>query len=639
MEKNKDARKLKEYYIFISRKSISIGDRGNLKENEADFQNNFKIEYGFEEDKFFKVRMKGPIPWILKHIVYGKNKIFIILWVLFTVLSTYFSSYIMIVIGNAIDAFEKNSFNQLGYYVILILVIGISGPAFTLFGNFSREFLAQRMERDARHEFYLILLGKSQSFHDQQRIGDIMARTADDVRMLNFLISPALSMIIESFSTIAIPIILIIVYFPYQMLISPIIFVVFFIISVRRYFNNLGPITMQMRRSFGNMNATVNETLMGIEVVKGLTLEEVEAKKFFEDANMYCDGQIKEGILQAKYFPLLLIALVVTLGLVHSIILANYGLLEIGQIISYLGLLMNLRRPTFISIWTFAIVRRAVSSAERLLEIMNKKGEISQNLGGIEKKIKGHVKFDNVSFHYPESDTYILKNLSFEVFPGQTVAIVGTTGSGKTTITKLISRLYDVSNGQIYIDGTPIQDFSLQSLRSQIASIEQDIFLFSYSINDNISFGRVSSKEEIEKAAEDAQAHEFIMNLPNQYETTIGEKGVQLSGGEQQRLAIARAFLTNPKILILDDSTSAIDSETEEKIQKAIKKILAGRTTFLITHRLSQIRWADRILVMKKGEIIAQGTHFELLKTCEEYQKIFIKRFDMSVEEILTGGK
>ncbi|MFX1452899.1 MAG: ABC transporter ATP-binding protein, partial [Promethearchaeota archaeon] len=215
--------------------------------------------------------------------------------------------------------------------------------------------------------------------------------------------------------------------------------------------------------------------------------------------------------------------------------------------------------------------------------------------------------------------------------------IVGTTGSGKTTLKKLISRLYDVSEGRILIDDQDIRNFALKSLRAQISYIEQDVFLFSFSIFENITFGKIESKEKVIEAANQAQAHNFIKELPEGYDSKIGERGVLLSGGERQRIAIARAFLADPKILILDDSTSAIDSNTEDKIQYAIKNILRNRTTFLITHRLSQIRWADLILVLKDGKIEAKGDHQTLLRTSEEYRKIFVKKFDLDEQELIRG--
>jgi ATP-binding cassette subfamily B protein len=389
---------------------------------------------------------------------------------------------------------------------------------------------------------------------------------------------------------------------------------------------------------FGQMNATLNETLTGIEVVKGTVREENEIEKYLTKATGYRDAFIDQGRVQAKYLPILILSISITIGFSHALVLNILNLITIGEIIAYYGLLSQLRFPTFISIFVFAIVRLAVSSSQRLLELMNEETEIDENIGGIEKVINGEITFENVTFTYPESEKPIIKNLSFKVSPGQTIAIVGTTGSGKTTLTKLISRLYDVNEGRILIDGIDIREFSLDSIRSQISFIEQDVFLFSDTIFNNISFGRTSSMEEIIAVSKEAQAHNFIQKLTNQYESEVGERGVQLSGGERQRIAIARAFLSNPKILILDDSTSAIDSKTEDKIQRAIQNILRNRTTILITHRLSQIRWSDLIIVLKKGEISALGTHAELLKSSEEYQKIFIKKFDLDISK-LTNQK
>jgi len=542
----------------------------------------------------------------------------------------------MIVIGMAISEFLDGDNSNLMFYVIIILILGVSGPIIRLINSVLREILAQRLERDVRKEFYANLLGKSQSFHDQQKIGEVMARTTDDVRMLNFMVSPAFSLILESFTAMVVPIIYVAIFFPTQLVIAPLIFVITFLFALRDYIHKIGPVTGIMRAEFGQMNAVLNETLTGIEVVKGNTQESAEMKKYFGKAKRYRDAFVKQGHIQAKYLPFLLLAISITFGLAHSIYLYTQGVMNIGQIIAYLGLIGLLRFPTFISIFVFAIVRMAVTSSQRLLDFMNEETDIDENLEGIEKVLDGEVKFENVSFSYGKG-SLVLKNISFEIKPGQTVAIVGTTGSGKTTLTKLISRLYDVNEGKILIDNIDVRDYALDSLRSQISYIEQDVFLFSTTVFDNISFGRVSSLEEIEIAAKQAQAHQFISEFPEGYNSEVGERGVQLSGGERQRIAIARAFLTNPRILILDDSTSAIDSATEDKIQRAIHNILKDRTTIIITHRLSQIRWADLIIVLKRGEVIAQGTHEELLKTSEEYRKIFIKKFDVSLEQLLKG--
>ncbi|MFX1297448.1 MAG: ABC transporter ATP-binding protein [Promethearchaeota archaeon] len=593
------------------------------------------VEFSLAEDPFEMSRKKGPIRWILSHIFSGKKKYIIFIVFITTIVSAIINSQIFIIIGLAINDFINKQTTTLIFYVVLMLILGITAPFLRLFSFMLREILAQRMEKEARQEFTGNLLGKSQSFHEDQKSGELMARATEDVRMLNFLMSPAISLIFESFTSLVIPIIFILINFPLELAIAPIIFTILFLIALRNYTRKLGPITMDLRTEFGSMNDALNENLSNIELIKATAQETSGLQKFRLHASKYRDAYLREGKAQAKYTPLLLLAITLTIGLAQSINLYFQGYLTIGQIISYLGLFTQLRFPTNISIFIFAIVKLARAASDRLLEILKKETEIDENSEGLSKDIQGKLNFENVSFKYPGDKNYILKNISFEINPGNTLAIVGSTGSGKTTLTKLISRLYDVTEGKISIDDNDIRNYSLKSLRSQISYIEQDIFLFSTTIYDNITFGRTSSKKEIIEVSKQAQAFDFISRLPNGFDSEIGERGVQLSGGERQSVAIARAFLTNPKILILDDSTSAIDSETEDEIQKAINNILKDRTTILITHRLSQIRWADLIIVLKNGSIEALGTHEELLKSSEEYQKIFVKRFDVKVQELL----
>jgi len=364
--------------------------------------------------------------------------------------------------------------------------------------------------------------------------------------MLNFLISPAISLIIESFTALVIPIFYIIFFFPLQLIVAPILFAILFVISLRAYVKKIAPITGRLRGFFGMMNSTLNETLMGIEVVKATVKENYELEKYTSKARGYRDAFLDQAKVQSKYLPYLILALTATMGLSHSIILNFLNIIMVGQIIAYLGLLRQLRFPTMISAFIFATVRVAISSAQRLLEMMNRETEIDENVDGIKKVLEGRIKFENVEFSYPESEKPVLKDISFEVKPGQTVAIVGTTGSGKTTLTKLISRLYDVNKGRILIDDLDIKDYALQSLRSQISYIEQDVFLFSDSLFNNISFGGISSMEDIIQVAKEAQAHDFISQLPKQYDSEVGERGVQLSGGERQRIAIAILCLSPP---------------------------------------------------------------------------------------------
>jgi ATP-binding cassette subfamily B protein len=303
--------------------------------------------------------------------------------------------------------------------------------------------------------------------------------------------------------------------------------------------------------------------------------------------------------------------------------LYRFGIINMGQVISYYGLLLMLDFPTFTSLWAYSQIASGLAGGRRILELMNRENNLDQNLQGYTGPMRGEIEFRNVSFKYGKSDP-VLDRVSFEVKPGQTVAIVGQTGSSKTTLLRLVNRTYDVTRGKVLVDGVDVRDWNLEALRRGISMIEQDIFLFSDSVADNIAFGKQHAKlPEIIEAAKAAQADDFIRNFRKGYKTVIGERGVTLSGGQRQRLALARAFLTDPSILILDDSTSAIDSATEDQIQRAIYTAAKGRTTFIITHRLSQIRWADLILVMRQGKLVARGSHEDLMRNSLAYRRIF----------------
>jgi ATP-binding cassette subfamily B protein len=372
------------------------------------------------------------------------------------------------------------------------------------------------------------------------------------------------------------------------------------------------------------MNSELAETIAGIDVVKGNVQEEKERNEFAKDARTFRDYYVRQGEIQARYLPLLVLSVIMALGFLHALILWQAEVITLGQVVTYMGLLGILRFPTFISIFSFNLVQLGLASAKRILTTINTETELDENEAGLNQAIAGEVEFQQVNFGY--NGSHVLEDISFKARPGQTIAIVGQTGSGKTTLTRLINRIFDVDSGHVLVDDVDVRDWHMESLRSQISTIEQDVFLFSRTIADNIAFGcPEATQEEIEEAAVQAQAHDFIMSFEDGYATEVGERGVTLSGGQRQRVAIARAFLTNPQILILDDSTSAIDSATEDQIQKAMRSISSQRTTFLITHRLSQIRWADQILVLKQGHLVDQGTHEELLGRSEAYQRIFAR--------------
>ncbi|PWH13119.1 MAG: ABC transporter ATP-binding protein, partial [Anaerolineae bacterium] len=482
--------------------------------------------------------------------------------------------------------------------------------------------LGQRLEREIRDELYIALLGKSMTFHSLQPVGDTMARATNDVREVNLMFNPGINLVIGSFFFLVMPIVTAPRYHP-ALVITPALFMLAYFIALALYLKQLAPVSDEVRAAFGEMNTHLSESLDGVETVKGAAQETTEVEKFVLNARRVRQAFVKQGDMEARFIAFLLYGIAIAAGLTHALILFRQGLLNTGQVIGYFGLLRMLDFPTFTSTWAYTQVSMGLAGARRILELINRQTDLDQNAAGYSGPMHGEIEFRNVSFSYADNAP-VLENLTFKVKPGQTVAIVGQTGAGKTSLVKLVNRTYDVNQGQVLIDGRDVREWNLAALRSQISMIEQDIFLFSRTIAENIAFGKPgATPEEIEAAARAAQAHEFIMSFEKGYDTLVGERGVTLSGGQRQRLALARAFLTDPRILILDDSTSAIDSATEDKIQRAIFAAARGRTTLLITHRLSQIRWADLIIVLRNGKLAAIGTHEELMQTSEAYSRIF----------------
>ncbi len=526
--------------------------------------------------------------------------------------------------GDAFNAMLKDT-PDTSVLLPLAITIGVSQVirgVLQLGRNFGAELMAQKMERDIRDELYLSLLGKSMTFHNLQPVGDTMARSTNDVREVNYMFSPGVNLVVGSFMFILMPIIFAPRYH-ISLIITPLIFTVIYFIALARYLKQLSPITDDVRETFGKMNTHLSESLDGVEIMKGAAQEVAEVDRFGINAREVRNAFVQQGDLEAKYIAMLLLGMAYAGGLVHALFLFRAGLINVGAVIAYFGMLQLLQFPTFTSTWAYSQISLGLSSARRVLELINRETKLDQNASGRTSEMRGEIEFRNVSFKYPDGEA-ILKDISFKVKPGQTVAIVGQTGAGKTSLAKLINRTYDISEGQVLVDGVDVREWNLASLREQISIIEQDIFLFSRSLSDNIAFGKPgATKDEIMAASIAAQAHDFILDFDQTYATTVGERGVMLSGGQRQRIALARAFLTDPRVLVLDDSTSAIDSATEDKIQRAISNASRGRTTFIITHRLSQIRWADLIIVLRKGQIVAIGAHDELMKTSEAYSRIF----------------
>ena len=580
-----------------------------------------KREFRLEDEHHYN--RSGPARWIISHL--ARYLALPLVVILAAALNNWTYGYRQVLIGRGFDLVAASGWETTA---LLALALGVMGAAAGqgvtgLIRNFAIEFLAQRIERDTRDELYVSLLGKSQTFHGRQRIGDVMARATNDVRALNLMFSPGLMLIVDSLMAIVVPITMI-GRLDWRLLLVPLIFVVLWAITVYDYNRRLEPVSIAQREQFGVMNAGLAESVAGIEVVKANAQERQEWRKFVGDARKFRDYFVQQGEIQARYLPMLMFILTRAGGFLHALLLWRAGSISLGQVVAFIGLMSTLRFPTFISIFSFNLVQLGIASAERILKLINTETELDENEAGVARPIRGEVIFENVSFGYDGKP--VLKGINFAARPGETVAIVGQTGSGKTTLTRLINRIFDADGGRVLVDGVDVRDWSMEALRSQISTIEQDVFLFSRTLAENVAFGcKDADRDAIERAAREAQAHEFITGFGDGYETEVGERGVTLSGGQRQRIAIARAFLTDPRILILDDSTSAIDSATEDQIQRAMRRISSERTTFIITHRLSQIRWADRILVLRRGELVDQGTHEELMERSVDYRRIFAR--------------
>jgi len=578
---------------------------------------------------------QGFSRWFLRHLFANPLNLLIIF--IGTLVTIVIRMLIPIILGLALDLAIIDQFDLrtnaeqlalLSHYAGLILFFGILQFIVSTVSTIVNEWVSWTSQKRIREEFFDSMQNKPLKFHDSVKTGELMALATNDLSQVGGLISPGFSMMADVFISIAVAAILVLAVLEApQLFFLMIPFLIVYIWAIFSYNKKMAPISQTFMRKWSGIATAVQDNITGAEVVRAYANQDYEREKFMDYVLDFRNTWYKRQILQARYFPtLILFSAIGTSVLVGSFLIID-GQISIGTLIGFTGVLFTLIPSTYIISFAVTIFNGGLAGARRIYNMEMK--EIGEDVEKISdapiKKIEGAIAFKNVSFQYPTSKGPILDDISFTVAPGQTIAIVGPTGTGKSSLTKLLLRLYEYS-GRILINNVDIQEIPMELLRKSIGLIEQDIYLFPRSIRENIAFGnRNATENEIIKAAKLAQAHEFITKLPKGYDTYVGEKGSQLSGGQRQRIALARTFLTNPRILILDDSTSSVDSKTEEEIVKAINAVSQGRTTFIITHRLSQIRLADCVIVIKGSKIVAKGHHSKLIRKSPDYRRIFGK--------------
>jgi ATP-binding cassette subfamily B protein len=520
---------------------------------------------------------------------------------------------------------------------ILLLLVVVKG-VITYFEGVWTEVASQNVAYDLRNELQRKITLLSFSFHDQAEAGDLLSRAIQDVERVRFLTGRATFRVAEGLFLMLITAGVIIWMNPRLGLLAMAAMPLLAYQSIRfgRVFR---PLSGTIQKQLGTLTTRIEQNLRGVRVVKTFAQEDAEIQRFEQENRTWLNLSTFSARLQSINMPLLnLIANISSVVILwYGGMLVINGGLTLGELVAFTTYVAQLVAPVRSLGMILPAIAMATASAERVFEILDSVPDVCEQPGAMVLEARrGHVAFEHVSFSYGKHSD-VLKDLTFEAQPNQVIALLGPTGSGKSTVVNLIPRFYDPTAGRITIDGTDIHCVTINSLRSQIGMVLQETTLFAATIRENISFGRPDATQaEIEAAARDAQAHDFILHTPKGYDTDVGERGITLSGGQKQRLAIARALLTDPRILILDDATSSVDTETEHLIQLALERVMHGRTTFVIAHRLSTVQRADLILVLEKGRLVARGKHEELLRTSALYNNIYHQQ--LKPKTVKTGS-
>jgi ATP-binding cassette, subfamily B, multidrug efflux pump len=583
--------------------------------------------------------------WRLNKYLY-KYKGLLLLGILFTVISNIFviipAQLVRLAIDYVVESFSIFKPLELGgagenareiflqfvfVFGILILVMALLRGFFLFLIRQTIIIMSRRIEYDMKNEIYEHYQNLPLSFYRKNSTGDLMARITEDVSRVRMYLGPAIMYGLNLL--ILFPLVI-----SYMISVNPVLTLYSLlplpVLSLSIYFvNNLiNERSEKIQRSLSGLSTFVQEAFSGIRVIKAFVREEDSARDFAEASEDYKVKSIRLTKVNALFFPIIMalvgISTIITVYVGGMQVISGeigYGI--IAEFILYVNMLTW---PVTSLGWVTSIVQRAAASQTRINEFLDQKNDILSK-ENIETEIEGRILVEDLSFVYPDSGIKALDHISFEIKAGQTLGVIGTTGSGKSTIANLLMRMYDPSSGSIKIDGVPINQYKISSLRKQIGYVPQDVFLFSDSIGNNIAFGLdTADKEKIQKAAKDADVYQNIIDFPNGFETMLGERGITLSGGQKQRVSIARAIAKEPKILILDDCLSAVDTKTENVILNALKKIMKDRTSVIISHRVSSAKLADHIIVLDDGKIVEQGNHNSLMDRRGVYAELYEKQ-------------
>lgn len=522
------------------------------------------------------------------------------------------------------EVIEGQHYEKLG--ILLLIMIGVTLVRSLLRFIFLMcfESSSQGLVYDMREEAYRKLMKEDFNFFNKNRTGDLMSRQTGDMDAVRHMVS---HVIYFSFENILVFLMALVMIFSVnvKMALCMLIVLPFTLAVTLSQRRHIKPAFDRVRDCFSSLNAFAQETIAGNRVVKAFAKEDYELEKFDRENDGYRDAQLNAASIWMKYIPMFEIlsqCLTIILMIMGGFMVID-GEMTIGNMVTVNGYLWMLNSPLRQAGWIINDLQRFLTAIEKIYKVYTTEPDIKQPEHVVEKrKLKGSVTFDHVNY-YTNDDT-VLKDISFHVEPGQTVGIIGATGSGKSSLVNLICRFYDVNQGRVLVDDIDVRNLSLQTLRGNIGIAMQDVFLFSDTIEGNIAYGNPDCTfEQVQAAAKIANADEFIKEMPEGYDTIIGERGVGLSGGQKQRISLARAILKDPSIIILDDTTSAIDMETESLIQNELKKISDERTVFIIAHRISSIIHADQILVLDNGRLVERGTHEQLLAKKGYYSTVF----------------